>query len=88
MARDFDTAFSVIQHALEAFDADVGRVRTAHAESEESLACVEYELAQMKKLIAENALVPGPPPAVEPSGIEVAGEHVGGGLRPRLVRAA
>lgn len=88
MARDFDTAFSVIQHALEAFDADVGRVRMAHTESEESLACVAYELAQMKKLIAENALVREAPPAEPPSGVEVAGEDVGGGLLLRPVRAA
>jgi septal ring factor EnvC (AmiA/AmiB activator) len=53
---DSDTAFSVIQQALEAFDSNVRRARDEQAASEEQIASVEYELDQMKKLIAENAL--------------------------------
>jgi hypothetical protein len=53
---DSDKAFAVIQQALEAFDSNVRRARDEQAASEELIASVEYELDQMKKLIAENAL--------------------------------
>ncbi|MDQ8697498.1 hypothetical protein [Hyphomicrobium sp. LHD-15] len=53
---DSDIAFSVIQQALEAFDSNVRKARDDQAASEELIASVEYELEQMKKLIAENAL--------------------------------
>ncbi len=55
---DSDIAFSVIQQALEAFDSNVRKARDDHTASEELIASVEYELEQMKKLIAENALDP------------------------------
>jgi hypothetical protein len=55
---DSDIAFSVIQQALEAFDSNVRKARDEQAASEELVASVEYELEQMKKLIAENTLGP------------------------------
>lgn len=56
MAMDTEAAFAVIQRALEAFNADIGKARTQQAQSEETIASVEYELDQLRKLIAENAL--------------------------------
>jgi hypothetical protein len=88
MAMDQDTAFAVIQRALEAFDATVGHARTAHAESEQTIAAVEYEIEQLKKLVAEHALPVDAPVEAPVSAIEVAGENVGSGLLRRLVRAA
>jgi hypothetical protein len=89
MGLDTETAFSVIQRSLEAFDTDVGRARSAHAESEQTLASVEYEFEQLKKLIGENAL-PADSPSAAPMGlaVEVTGQDVGGALLRRLVRAA
>lgn len=88
MAMDREAAFAVIQRALETFDADVGHARTAHAESEQTLAALEYELEQMKKLVAENALPVEAPAKTLASVVEVTGEDVGGGLLRRLIRAA
>lgn len=51
-----DAAFAVIQQALETFNAEIGRARAGQTRSEETLASVEYELNQLRKLIAENAL--------------------------------
>lgn len=56
MALDTDTAFAVIQRALEEFTTDVGKARAGQAQTEETIASVEYELDQLRKLIAENAL--------------------------------
>lgn len=53
---DHDGDFSRIQRALEAFSADVGKARAEHAASADLVASIEYELDQLKKLIAENAL--------------------------------
>jgi hypothetical protein len=90
MAMDTDAAFAVIQQALEAFDAEVGRARAEQAQSEETIASVEYELGELRKLIAENAL---PAPAERAyarslSDVEIWGEDVEGGLLRRLVGRA
>ena len=53
---DHDCDFSRIQRALETFNADVGKARTEHAASADLVASIEYEVEQLKKLIAENAL--------------------------------
>jgi len=53
---DTDAAFALIQHALEEFDAEIGKARAGQATSGELLASVEYELELVKKLVAENAL--------------------------------
>lgn len=53
---DHDSAFSRIKRALEDFSTDVGKARADHAASEDLVASIEYELDQMKKLLAENAL--------------------------------
>jgi hypothetical protein len=53
---DTDAAFAVIQRALEEFNADVVRAQAEQAQSEETIAAVEYEMEQLRKLIAENAL--------------------------------
>ena len=54
---DIQSAFQRIQHALEEFNAEVECARAGQAVSQEQIAAVEYELDQMKKLIAESALV-------------------------------
>lgn len=53
---DIQSAFQRIRSALEEFNAEVERARAEQAASQEQIASVEYELDQMKKLIAENAL--------------------------------
>jgi hypothetical protein len=53
---DTAAAFAVIQRALEEFNADVVRAQASQAQSEETIAAVEYEMEQLRKLIAENAL--------------------------------
>lgn len=53
---DCETAFARIQRALEEFSAEVDRTRAGQAISQEQIASVEYELDQLKKLIAEHAL--------------------------------
>lgn len=58
MAMDRDAAFAVIQRAFETFNADVGRARAGQAESEATIAAVEYEVNELRKLIAENVLPP------------------------------
>lgn len=92
-----DTAFAVIQHALETFSADVGKAQAEQAASLETLAAVEYELDQMRKLLAETAFQADPPAAAAhapsdavpaPSDVEILGEHVGGGLLRRLAARA
>lgn len=91
---DADIAFTVIQQALDEFTADIGRARAELATSEETLASVEYEMEQLRMLIAENALAkvtaaPPLPPVHLPSDVEVLGENVGGGpLRRVAIRAA
>jgi len=56
MPIDIDAAFATIQRALEDFNAEVGKAVSEQAQGEETLAAVEYEMEQLKKLIAENAL--------------------------------
>jgi hypothetical protein len=51
-----EAAFALIQRSLEAFDAGISKARAGQASSEELIASVEYELEQVKKLVAENAL--------------------------------
>jgi hypothetical protein len=50
------SAFAIIQRALEEFNDGVGKARADQAQSEEAVASVEYEIEQLRKLIAENAL--------------------------------
>lgn len=90
MGRDTDTAFAVIQRALEEFTADVGKARAGQAQAEETIASVEYELDQLRKLIAENAL---PSEAVAAfanplSEVQILREEAGGGLLQRLAGRA
>lgn len=90
MAMDTDAAFAVIQRELEEFSADVGKVYAEQLQTKETIDSVEYELDQLRKLIAENAL----PPAAEKvfsrslSDVEILGEDVGGRLLRRLVGRA
>lgn len=51
-----ETAFTRIQRALEEFNAKVDKARADQAVSQEAIASVEYEVEQLKKLVAENAL--------------------------------
>lgn len=90
MAMDTEAAFAVIQQALETFDAEVGKARAEQLQSEETIASVEYELGELRKLIAENAL---PAPAERTyarslSDVEILGKDVGGRLLRRLVGRA
>lgn len=90
MGLDADAAFAVIQRALEEFTAGVGRARAGQAETEETIASVEYELAELRKLIAENALPADAVPAFAYplSDVQILREDVGGGLLRRLVGRA
>lgn len=54
---DMQSAFQRIQRALEEFNAEVEKARAGQVLSQEQIASVEYEIDQMKKLIAESALV-------------------------------
>lgn len=90
---DAHTAFAMIERALEEFNAGIGKARSEQAQSEETIASVEYEMEQLRKLIAETALAvtdPAPafPPVHMPSDVEILGEDVGRGLQRRLVGRA
>lgn len=54
---DMQSAFQRIRRALDDFNADIERARAEQVISQNQIASVEYELDQMKKLIAESALV-------------------------------
>lgn len=92
---DTDKAFAVIRRALEAFDAEVGKASAGQALTQETLAAVEYELAELKRLVAENALAAAaapPPPALllpqePPPAIAVSGTGTEA-LPPAVGRAA
>ncbi|WP_072392711.1 hypothetical protein [Hyphomicrobium sp. CS1GBMeth3] len=87
---DRDAAFDVIQSALETFNAEIGKARAGQAESEETIAAVEYELNEMRKLIAETML-PRPNEsarAEQPLNIQLSGEKADGGLLKRLAERA
>ena len=90
MAMERDTAFAIIQRSLETFNAEIGRARAEQAESEETLAAVEYELDQLRKLIAENALpAEGGKVFAQPlSDLEVVAKEPAGGLLKRLAGRA
>lgn len=61
MALDSDAAFSAIKRTLEDFSVGVNRAQDDQVQAQETLDAVEYELKQLRKLIAENALSqPGP----------------------------
>ena len=68
MGLEADSAFAVIQQSIEEFTAGVGKVIGEQAQAQETLEALEYELEQLRKLIAENALTPHAPswPAVAP----------------------
>ncbi|AHB50295.1 hypothetical protein W911_13605 [Hyphomicrobium nitrativorans NL23] len=53
---DMQSAFQRIRRALEDFNMEIERARAEQAISQNQIASVEYELDQMKKLIAESAL--------------------------------
>lgn len=83
---DADAAFAVIQRALDDFNTEIGKVRAETAQTEETIASLEYEMEQLRKAIAENAL-DMPAARIAPqaaSDVEILGENVGGGLRRRL----
>lgn len=88
--KERDAAFAVIQQAIETFNAEIGRARAGQAQSEETLAAVEYELNALRKLIAENALPRGERTFAQPlSDVEVSAPDAEGGLaRRRAGRAA
>lgn len=90
MGLDTDAAFAVIQHELEEFSADVGKACAEQAQAKETIDSVEYEMDQLRKLIAENALPSTDQKrfTVSLSDVEVLGEDVGGGLLRRLVGRA
>ncbi len=90
MGLDTDAAFAVIQQELEAFSADVGKACAEQEQAKETIDSVEYEMEQLRKLIAENALPASDEKrfAVPLSDVEVLGENVGGGLLRRLVERA
>jgi len=52
------SAFAVIQRSLEEFTAGIGKVVGEQAQAQETLEALEYELEQLRKQIAENALTP------------------------------
>jgi chromosome segregation ATPase len=90
MTMDPDAAFAVIQRELETFNADVGKACAEQAQAKETIDSVEYEMEQLRRLIAENAL---PQPAERRyaqllSDVQVLGENVGGGLLRRLLGRA
>ncbi len=90
MGLDTDTAFAVIQRELEEFSADVGKACAEQEQAKETIDSVEYEMDQLRKLIAENALPCADEKrfAVTLSDVEVLGENVGGGLLRRLLGRA
>lgn len=90
MGQDTDAAFAVIQRALQEFQADVGKARAGQAQAEETIASVEYELDQLRALIAENALPSDAAPkfAIPLSDVQILREDVGSGLLRRLVGRA
>lgn len=90
MGLDTDTAFAVIQRELEEFSADVGKACAEQEQAKETIDSVEYEMDQLRKLIAENALPCADEKrfAVTLSDVEVLGENVGGGLLWRLLGRA
>lgn len=87
MTMEQDAAFAVIQRELEAFNSDVDKACAEQAQAKETIDAAEYELEQLRKVIAENALPrPGEKRFAQPlSDVEVLGENVGGGLLRRLV---
>lgn len=87
---DADAAFAVIQRALDDFNTEIGKVRAETAQTEETIASLEYEMEQLRKVIAENAL-DMPAARAKPealSDIEIFGENVGSGLRQRFLGRA
>jgi hypothetical protein len=50
------SAFAIIQRALEEFNDGVDKARANQVQSEEAVASVEYEVEQLRKLIAETTL--------------------------------
>jgi len=58
MGLDTNAAFAVIQRALEAFSTDVARASADQARAQETIGSVEYEMDELRKLIAETALPP------------------------------
>jgi hypothetical protein len=50
------SAFSIIQRALEEFNDGVDKARANQAQSAEAVASVEYEIEQLRKVIAETVI--------------------------------
>lgn len=92
MGLDMDAAFAVIQRALEDFSAGVDRASAEQARAQETIGSVEYEMDELRKLIAETALpadekqfeVPRPDAGALGSP-EALGRTAGSGLARRLV---
>jgi DNA topoisomerase IB len=53
---DTNAAIALIQRASDDFRTGMGKARAEQALSEELIASVEYELEQLKKLVAEHKL--------------------------------
>jgi hypothetical protein len=64
MGLEADSAFAVIQRSLEEFTAGIGKVMGEQAQTQETLEALEYELEQLRKQIAENALTTRAPAAL------------------------
>jgi uncharacterized coiled-coil DUF342 family protein len=90
MTMDRNAAFAVIQRELEEFNTDVGKACAEQAQAKETIDSVEYEMEQLRKLIAENALSPSGEKRYAQllSDVEILGENVGSGLLRRLLGRA
>ncbi len=90
MIIDTDAAFALIERELQEFSAGVGKACAERAQAQETIDALEYEMAQLRKLVAENALpLPGAKPFAQSlSDVEILGEDVGGGLLRRLLGRA
>jgi len=85
MGLDTDAAFAVIQRALEAFSAGVDRASAEQARAQETIGSVEYEMDELRKLIAETALSPGPADEERFAVPRPDAGALGGGLARRLI---
>lgn len=85
MTVDRGADFAIIQSALEMFTAQIDNARAEQAASEEAIAAVEYELGEIRKLIAENLLLrPAESARSEPALSVQPKARAGAGLLRRL----
>jgi hypothetical protein len=71
MGLEADAAFALIQRSLEEFTAGVGKAMSDQSQAQETLDALEYELEQLRTLIAEHAL-DAPASALPPASVPVA----------------